>query len=147
MKNIFFAIIACLTLLSCQPRIEMDMGQWGDQALITNVDIVKLEINDEAKLQEYYNNETPIATIGVRNIVISDGTAQIDNGGYVAKVKLKSGETLDYSALRIYHKGTMVTPINDSPKAGIITNLNARTFTYRVSSADGTKHDWTIIIE
>lgn len=133
--------------MSCQPRIEMDMGQWGDHAFIDNVDIIKLDIDDQAKLEEYYQNETPIETTGVRSIVISNGKATIDSLNYVANVKLKEGEVLDYSALRIYHKGIKVTPTNSSPKAGIITNLSARSYTYRIDSADGAKHEWTIIIE
>lgn len=148
MKKILLAsVITCATLLSCEPRIEMDMGQWGDHAYIDNVEVIKLEIDDEVRLQEYYQNETPLMVTGVRNITISDGMAEIDSLNYVATVKLKEGESLEYAGFKIYHKGALVEPLNGSPKAGIVSDLTAREFTYRLSSADGSKHDWKIIIE
>lgn len=146
-KKIFLGCMAMLALLSCDPRVEMDMDQWGDHAYIDNVEIVKLEINDENKLQEYYQNETPLATVGVRMITISDGKSQIDSVNYVATVKLKPNETLNYAGLRIYHKGTLVEPINGSPKAGIVADLSGKEFVYRISSADGSKHDWKVVIK
>ena len=48
MKNYLFILLLIVTS-ACQPRIEMDMEQWGDHAYIDNVEIVKLEIDDEAK--------------------------------------------------------------------------------------------------
>lgn len=146
MKKIllFFIVIA---FISCQPRIDMDMEQWGDHAYIDNVEIIKLDIDDEAKLSEYYQNETPIQVTGVRNIVISNGTSMIDSLDYVATVKLNEGEDLKYTGLKIYHKGVKVAPIDNSPKAGIVTDLSKKTFKYRLYSADGSKHDWTIVIE
>lgn len=147
MKNILFLFFLVIAFTSCQPRIEMDMEQWGDHAYIDNVEIVKLEIDDEAKLSEYYQNETPLEVTGVRNIIISEGTSMIDSLDFVATVKLKDGEDLKYTGLKIYHKGVLVTPIDNSPRAGIVTDLSKRTFKYRLSSADGSKHDWTIVIE
>lgn len=147
MKNIILLAVMFVLCISCEPRIDMDMNQWGDHAYIDNVELIKLEIDDEAKLQEYYQNETPLAVTGVRNIIISNGTAQIDSANFVATVKLKAGEELKYAGLRIYHKGTLVEPINNSPKAGIISDLSAKEFSYRLSSADGSKHDWKIIVE
>lgn len=147
-KNILGCICICVcALFSCEPRIEMDMNQWGDHAYIDNVEIVKLEIDDEVKLQEYYQDETPLAVVGVRKITISDGKSIIDSINFIAKVKLKDNENLKYSGLCIYHKGTLVEPIDDAPKAGIMADLSAKEFTYRISSADGSKHDWKIVIE
>lgn len=50
------------------------------------------------------------------------------------------------SSNRIYHKGTLVEPVNGTPKAGIVTDLSAKEFIYRISSADSSKHDWKIVI-
>lgn len=147
MKNILIIISTFILCLSCEPRIEMDMEQWGDHAYIDNVEIVKLEIDDEAKLQEYYQNETPLTITGVRNIIISNGTAVIDSANFIAKVKIKAGESLKYSGVRIYHKGMAVEPIQGTPKAGIVTDLSEKTLVYRLKSADGSSHDWTIKIE
>lgn len=144
-KILLFSIVLLFT--ACQPRIDMDMEQWGDHAYIDNVEVIKLDIDDEAKLSEYYQNETPIQVTGVRNIVISNGTSKIDSLDYVATVKLKEGEDLKYKGLKIYHKGVKVVPIDNSPKAGIVTDLSKKTFKYRLYSADGSKHDWTIVIE
>lgn len=146
MKNSLF-ILLLIVASACQPRIEMDMEQWGDHAFIDNVEIVKLEIDDEAKLAEYYQNETPMEITGVRNIVISEGTSAIDSLDFTATVKLKAGEDLKYAGLKIYHRGTMVVPLENSPKAGIVSDLSNRMFKYRLESADGSKHDWTIKIE
>ncbi|MDL2256551.1 hypothetical protein LJC38_08230, partial [Parabacteroides sp. OttesenSCG-928-K15] len=62
-------------------------------------------------------------------------------------VKLKAGESLQYAGFKVYHKGTKVEPINGSPKAGIVTDLSAKSFRYRLKSADKSQHDWTIVIE
>ena len=147
MKKYIIFIASFILFLSCEPRIEMDMSQWGDHAYIDNVEIIKLETDDEAKLQEYYTNETPLAVTGVRHIIITNGTAKIDSVNFVATVKLKAGENLQYAGFKIYHKGTKVEPVNGSPKAGIVSDLSAKSFTYRLKSADKSQHDWTIIIE
>lgn len=146
MKKILSILASIIFLVSCQPRIEMDMEQWGDHAYIDNVEILKLEIDDEAKLSEYYQNETPIEATGVRSIVISK-KAEIDSVDFVATVKLNDGEDLKYTGLRIYHKSVMVEPLDGSPKAGIVSDLSSKSFKYRLKSADGSKHDWTIVIE
>lgn len=144
---IFLSAFVCLLMASCKPRTDMDMSQWGDHAFIDNVEIMKLEIDDEAKLQEYYENETPLVTTGARILIISEGKAEIDSVDFVARVKVKAGEKLDYAGLRIYHKGVKVEPISHSPKAGIVSDLSAKEFKYRLRSADGSKHDWKIVIE
>ncbi|MEG0889873.1 MAG: hypothetical protein RSH25_15520 [Bacteroides sp.] len=147
MKKSIIFIMVCLLLVACEPRIEMDMAQWGDHAYIDNIELVKLEIDDHVKLQEYYENQTPLEMTGVRSIVISDGKCQIDSAAFIATVKLKAGEELKYTGLKIYHKGMKVEPLNGSPKAGIISDFSKKEFTYRLKSADGSEHDWTIKIQ
>ena len=147
MKRVYVLLSVIAVMISaCQPRIEMDMSTWGDHAYIDNVEIIKLDIDDEVKLQEYYENETPLTVPGVRAIIISEGKAAIDSANFVANVKLKAGEKLKYAGFRIYHKGVLVEPI-DAPKAGIVTDLTSKKFVYRLKSADGSVHDWTINIE
>ena len=139
--------IICLTvlaMLSCEPRIELDLGKWGDKAFITNVELFKLENNDEAELVEYYLNDELVT--GVRKIVISQGLSTIDNENHVATVKLKAGNTLTEAGILLYHSGTFIEPQQNSPKAGIVSDLSAGSFVYRVNSADGSYHDWTINI-
>lgn len=145
MKNINikfgFIVVLLASLYSCEPRIEMDMAQWGDNAFINNVQLFKLETKDGVKLEEYYVDETTVT--GTRQIVVSVGTAVIDEAAYTVTVKLKAGETFTGIGFLIYHYGTKVEPLNGAPVAGIINDLSAGSFTYRVHSADGTTHDWT----
>ncbi len=148
MKNIKlkfgFIFLLLASLYSCEPRIEMDMAQWGDQAFITNVQLFKLETKDGNKLEEYYVDETTVT--GTRQITVSTGTAVVDNTNFTVTVKLKATETYTGIGLLIYHYGTKVEPLDGAPVAGIINDLSAASFKYRVYSADGTTHDWTIII-
>lgn len=148
MKNIKiqlgFLLLILVSLYSCQPRIEMDMAQWGDNAMINNVQLFKLETKDGVKLEEYYVDETTLT--GTRKIVVSSGTAVIDETTFTATVTLKAGETFTGIGILIYQYGTKVEPINGAPVAGIINDLSAASFQYRVYSADGTTHDWTINI-
>lgn len=147
MKKIYIILsVIAVLITACQPRIEMDMESWGDHAFIDNVEIVKLETDDEVKLQEFYENETPLTVTGVRNIIISEGKAEIDSVQYIANVKIKKGEELKYAGIKIYHKGILVEPVN-APKAGIVSDLSGKTFVYRLKSADGSSHDWTINLE
>ncbi len=143
--SLLIILIAIIGIWGCVPRIDMDMEQWGDHAYIDNVQIIKLETNDSTELWEYYNNETYVT--GVRAITISNGTAVIDSVNATATVTLKSGEALDFAAFKIYHKSMKVEPIENSPKAGIINDLTAKEFHYRLFSADGTERDWIIKIE
>ncbi len=148
MKNIKikfgFICLMLASLYSCEPRIEMDMSQWGDNAIINNVQLFKLETKDGVKLEEYYVDETTVT--GTRQITVSSGTAVVDEETFTVTVTLKAGETFTGIGFLIYHYGTKVEPLNGAPVAGIINDLSAASFTYRVYSADGTTHDWTINI-
>ncbi|WP_372774764.1 hypothetical protein [Mangrovibacterium sp.] len=147
MKNIIqlgFILFMLASLYSCEPRIEMDMAEWGDHAYINNVQLFKLETKDGVKLEEYYVDETTVT--GTRQITVSSGTAVIDDVNFTATVTLKAGESFTGIGFLFYHYGTKVEPLNGAPVAGIINDLSAASFQYRVYSADGTTHDWTINI-
>lgn len=148
MKNIkiefgllFLILVA---LCSCEPRIEMDMEQWGDNSVINNVQLFKLETQDGVKLEEYYVDETTVT--GTRRVVVSSGTAVVDEVDHTVVVTLKAGETLTGLGFLIYHYGTKVEPLDGAPVAGIINDLSTGPYTYRVYSADGNYTDWTISI-
>ena len=130
---------------SCGPRIELDEGAWGDKAFLTNVQIFKLDINENVHLVEWANNQDPMT--GVRKLIISQGNATIDNTNFKATVKLTAGASLVGTGFMFFHSGTLIEPIGGAPKAGIANDLSAKNFTYRVHSADGSQHDWTIIIQ
>lgn len=146
MKRIILLLtLSVIVLISCKPRIEMDMEQWGDHAFIENVQLFKLDIDDSVKLQEWYENQTLVT--GVRQITVSDGTAEIDNDNFIANVKVKSGESVARVGILFWHKATKIEPLDGAPTAGIINDFSSGTFKYRLYSADGTTHDWTINIE
>lgn len=141
-SGIFFLLIAAL--FSCDPRIEMDLGQWGDHAFIDNVQLFKLDVDEDVHLVEWYYYDKPVT--GVRTVTISAGKAVIDSAAFSATVKLRAGESLEEAGLLIYHRGTLVEPLDGAPKAGIVHDLSEGSFKYRLYSADGSSHDWTINI-
>ena len=146
MKNkILLAFLSIAAFSSCEPRIDLDAGQWGDKAFLTNVQIFKVDVDENAKLVEWYNNDDPMT--GVRRIIISVGNAVIDKDNFTATVKLKTGESLAGSGFIFYHYGTLIEPQGDAPKAGVPNDLSGMNFTYRLHSADGSQRDWTVVIE
>ncbi len=131
------------TLFSCEPRIDFDEGQWGDTAIITNVNIFTLQ-GDEHQLQEYYENG--ILTPARRRLFISTGNATIDNENFIATIAVPASQDITRAGIVIYHQSVRVEPVGSSPVAGILADLSAKEFVYKLVSADGTTHDWTIKI-
>ncbi len=145
MKNITgLLFVAAAVLSACEPRIDLDSGQWGDRAFLTNVQIFKLDINEDAKLVEWHNNDDPMT--GVRRIIVSVGNAVIDNVNFTATVKLRPGESLVGTGLIFYHYATRIEPHAGAPRAGVPNDLSSRTFRYTAYSADGSQRDWTVSI-
>lgn len=142
MKNLisklFLVIVSMAVLVSCGQRIDFDEGQWGDTAFLTNVQVFELEVVDRTVFEG--------TTQAARRVVISDGSAAIDGDTFTATVTLQSGKTLADAGLIFFHQAMKIEPLNGSPIAGIPTNLSDGSFTYRVHSADGTTHDWTVNI-
>jgi hypothetical protein len=146
MKNniLILLILASVGILfSCQPRIELDEGQWGDTAFITNVNIFTLQMADH-ELQEYYENGE--LTPARRRLFISSGNAEIENENFTATVRVPATADLTRAGIVIYHQSVRVEPVGDSPVAGILTDLSEGQFVYTLVSADGTTHDWLINI-
>lgn len=147
MKNIFINIFIVVLLgslfPSCEPRIEMDLEQWGDHALIDNVQIFNIQTQDQ-QLQEYYTSG--VVTPASRRIYVSVGNATIDLVNFKATVKVPLTVDLTKVGIEFFHKAVKVEPINNAPVAGILNDFSAKQFVYKLVSADGTTHDWTIII-
>lgn len=144
-KNIkyFLSSLFLIVLVSCQPRIDLDLTQWGDHAFLNNVQVFTLQV-DSQKLQEYYTSK--ILTPSIRRVVVSTGNAVIDPIAYTATVKVPVTVDITRAGIIFYHQAQKIEPNNVSPIAGIISDLTAKNFSYKVTSADGTTHDWTIII-
>lgn len=148
MKKIFIHVFILLLmvnlLFSCKPRIEMDMAQWGDHALIGNVKLFTLKAEDQ-QLQEYFTNG--LVTPALQRVYVSVGNAVIDTKAFTATIQTTTTVDLTKAGIEFYHQGTKIEPVNNAPIAGIMNNFSAKQFVYRVFSADGTTHDWTIIIK
>jgi len=148
MKKNFMQLVILFLIVnifsSCQPRVEMDMTQWGDHAFIDNVRIFNLKAENH-NLQEYYTDGQ--VTPARQRVYVSVGNAVIDAKAYTATIQLTAGTDLTKVGIEFYHQGTKIEPLNNAPIAGILGNFTAKQFVYRVYSADGTIHDWTVIIK
>lgn len=148
MKKIIFKSLLAIVMLvfnACGQRVEMDMSQWGDTAFIDNVQVFTLETRDDFKMEEYYTPDGQLVE-GVRQVVISNGVADVDKENFRVTVKLKKGKDLSLAGILIYHRSMKVEPINNSPICGIAKDISQMNYEYRLHSADGTTHDWTINI-
>ena len=147
MKNIFINVVIVVFLgsqfFSCSPRIDMDLEQWGDHALIDNVQIFNIQIQDQ-QLQEYYTNG--VLTPASKRTYVSVGNAVIDLVNFTATVKVPATVDLTKVGIEFFHKAVKIVPVNNAPIAGILSDLSAKEFVYKLVSADGTTHDWTIKI-
>ena len=147
MKNIFINLVILVffggLITSCNPRIEMDLEQWGDHAFIDNVQIFNIQTQDQ-QLQEYYTSG--VVTPASRRIYVSVGNATVDMVNFTATVKVPASVDLTKVGIEFFHKAVKIEPLNNAPIAGILNDFSAKQFVYRLESADGTTHDWTIII-
>jgi len=139
----FLSIFILSSLVSCEPRIELDLTQWGDHASINNVQVFTLQV-DNQQLQEFYTSGE--LTPSIRRLVVSTGIAVIDPVALTATVKVPVSVDITRVGIIFYHQAEKIEPLNGSPKAGIIADFSAKSFSYKLTSADGTTHDWTIIL-
>ena len=147
MKNLFINLLTVvlwgILFSSCDPRVRLDETQWGDHAIIDNVQIFKIQMQDQ-QLQEYYTSG--VLTPASKRIYVSVGNAEIDQVNFKATVKVDSTVDLTKVGIEFFHKAVRIEPVNGAPIAGIINDFSAKQFVYKLFSADGTTHDWTIII-
>ena len=141
--NIFVVILTTSLFFSCTPRVEMNMNQWGDHAIIENVQIFNIQLQDQ-QLQEYYTSG--VLTPASRRTYVSIGNAVIDLVNFKATVKVPLTLDLTKVGIEFFHKAVKIEPLNGAPIAGIVKDFSAKQFVYKLYSADGTTHDWTIII-
>jgi hypothetical protein len=107
------------------------------------VNIFTLQV-DEHQLQEYY--ESGVLTPTRRRIIISAGNATIDNDNFIATITVPAGRDITRAGIVIFHQCMRIEPVGNTPVAGIIADLSAKEFVYKLVSADGTTRDWTIRI-
>ncbi len=141
-KKLLTGTFALITLLfySCEPRIEMDMAQWGDHAVITDVQLFYL-LEEEHELQEYY--EDGETTTGIRRQFYSINPS-IDEDAATVNVEVSDETDLTNAGLIIRHEALKIEPVDGAPTPGFLNDFSGGPYTYRVISADGTERDWTI---
>ncbi len=141
--NIFIVLLLGSLLLSCKARVEIDYNVWGDKAVIDNVQIFNIQLQDQ-QLQEYYTSG--VLTPASRRAYVSVGNAVIDLVNFKATVKVPSTVDLTKVGIEFFHKAVKIEPVSGAPIAGIIKDFSGKQFVYKLYSANGITHDWTIII-
>lgn len=142
-KNIFTVVLFGSLFFSCTKRIDMDFNQWGDKAIIDNVQIFNIQLQDQ-QLQEYYTSG--VLTPASRRSYVSVGNAVIDLVNFKATVKVPVTVDLTKVGIEFFHKAVKIEPVGGAPIAGIINDFSGKQFVYKLYSANGVTHDWTIII-
>lgn len=143
MKNLII-ILFCLAVASCSQRVEIDPNQWGNKSDVSNIQIFKLEVDDNPSLYETVTGVGQVA--GVRRLIISSNVV-IDNEAKTVTLSLLGNETLNEAGILIYHNAQSVEPLDNAPIAGLVSNLTDKSFKYRLHSANGDYTDWTITIK
>tara|TARA_R110002072_G_scaffold302929_1_gene489865 strand:+ start:2471 stop:2923 length:453 start_codon:yes stop_codon:yes gene_type:complete len=143
-KNKLLFLIAVVVFSSCDPRVDLDYGQWGDNSELINVLLYVYDFQDH-ELQEF--RETGELTPGVRKVLRSTGMV-IDEDNHTASVNLPGSFSLvdDVVVIAFQHNGTKVEPLNGAPIAGLPADLTTGPYTYRIHSADGGFTDWVVTI-
>jgi len=141
--NIFIVSLVGVLFVSCRPRVGMDFDQWGDKAILDNVRIFNIQLQDQ-QLQEYYTSG--VLTPASRRTYVSVGNAAIDLANSTATVKVPANIDLTKVGIEFFHKAVKIEPVNGAPVAGIIKDFSAKQFVYKLYSANGVTRDWSIII-
>ncbi|HEY9259715.1 DUF5018-related domain-containing protein [Chitinophaga sp.] len=140
-KIIKLSAFLCMLLIfaaSCmKPRVDMDLGAWGDNANITAAVIFRYV---EVKTQLGYKD----SVIGYQNVSISTKSNTIDKAAATVNIVAVSGTDLTKMGIRFTHLATKIEPLDGAPVAGVISDFTKGTFKYRLYSADGTTRDWTV---
>jgi hypothetical protein len=142
-KSVVIIFFLISVFSSCKPGVEMDLSQWGDKAMIDNIQIFNILIQDQ-QLQEYYTSG--VLTPASRRTYVSVGNAVIDRVNFTATVRVPATVDLKKVGIEFFHTAVKIEPLNDAPIAGIIKDFSARQFVYKLYSANGVTRDWKIII-
>lgn len=143
-KNKLFLLLAVVVFSSCEPRIDLDEGQWGNHSELSNVLLYVYDFQ-EYELQEY--RETGELTPGVRKVLMGTNL-NIDLEDHTASIDLPADNSLvdDVVAMAFIMDGTRVEPLNDAPTLGLPADFTNGPYTYRIHSADGNYTDWVVTV-
>lgn len=134
------ALVFFLFAAACQPRIDIDLKQFGDRAYMSRVLVFRLDGTEE-QLAEY--KRTGQLTPAIKQVFIDQGTT-IDSAGAKAVSKLPAGTNLKNVGIAFNHSAQKIEPLNGAPAAGHLADFSAGPYKYRLFSADGTTRDWTV---
>lgn len=144
MKNLIYTFIGLLIVaVACEPRIDLDLGQFGDRAFINRVIVFELE-GDEHELQEFA--ETGVLTPGIRRNVIDLATS-IDSIAATAISTVPTDTDLTNVAIGFLHEADRIEPLDGAPRAGFLADFSNSPYRYRLFSADGTIRDWAVTLQ
>lgn len=131
-------VITCVLItLSCtKPRIDLEDHIYGDKAVITAVNVVKL---NEVTNQLNYNE--PVT--GVQSVSVTSSST-VDKENFKAHIIVNAGTDLTKVAIQISNYAKRVEPVNGAPTPGYIRDFSKGPYVYRLHSADGTVRDWTL---
>ena len=141
--NFFILVISGSLFFSCTPSKKMDFSQWGDKAIIDNVQIFNIQLQDQ-QLQEYYTSG--VLTPASRRSYVSVGNAIIDLVNFKATIRVPATVDLKKVGIEFFHKAVKIEPVSGAPIAGIINDFSGKQFVYKLFSANGITRDWTITI-
>ncbi|MFV0592041.1 MAG: DUF5018-related domain-containing protein [Draconibacterium sp.] len=145
MKSIYRIIslfFISVLIFSCSPRIDLDEGQWGDQAFLTDVKLFIYSEEDHS-LEEAENGGDNVT--GIQRKFLST-TSVVDNDAAMVNITVPNGTDLTNVGIIFRHTAKIIEPLNGAPVAGYIDDFSNSPYSYRVISADGTERDWTIVI-
>jgi len=142
MKYIF---IVCLLFTGCiKPRIDLDLRQFGDHAYMSRVEIFRLDTTEE-QLQEYH--ETGELTPSVKEVFVDRGTV-IDSSAATAVCTVAPNTDLTNVGIAFISTAQKIEPLGGAPVPGHLSDFSkGGPYVYRLTSADGTKRDWTVTIK
>lgn len=135
-----FLFLLLISGVSCmKPRVDMDLGAWGDNANITAAVLFRYV---EVKTQLGYKD----SVIGYQNVSISTKSNTIDKATATVNIVAVNGTDLTKMGIRFSHFAMKIEPLDGAPVAGVIADFSKGSFKYRLYSADGTTRDWTVNI-
>ncbi|MCL3780764.1 hypothetical protein EMN47_10260 [Prolixibacteraceae bacterium JC049] len=138
MKRYLLILTALVSLIACEPRIELDESQWENKAEITNMFIYRMQV-DEVELSD------GTKTKGVKKVTVST-KYEVDSDAATVTITLPAD--VDRSALScyIYHTGESITPLENAPVPGELSDWSSNSYKFRVNTVGAEYKDWTINI-
>ncbi|MCT4591262.1 MAG: hypothetical protein N4A71_25815 [Carboxylicivirga sp.] len=139
MKEYIIFIIAMVAFVACEPRIDLDKGQWDMEAEITDVFVYTLE-QSEITLPDGSK------VMGTTKVTVSSAY-DVDSENATITITLKDGTERSQLSAYFYHTGKAIEPLDNSPKLGELADWSSDTYKYRVVTEGKLYKDWVVTIQ